>query len=61
MSYRSIDDEDGINSEVHQLVSELQQDAERLNIAVDQSDATTEIKHLVAALADKINGLASLM
>lgn len=60
MSYR-INDEDGINSEVHQLVSELQRDAERLNIAVDQSETTTEIKHMVAALADKINGLASLV
>jgi len=61
MSYRTNDDEDGINSEIHQLVSELQQDAERLNIAVDKSDTAIEIKHMVSALADKIDGVASLM
>ncbi|QQX90896.1 hypothetical protein IGS75_12230 [Gluconobacter sphaericus] len=61
MSYRTNDDEDGINSEIHQLFFELQRDAEQLNIAVDKSGADTEIKHMVAALADKIDGLASLM
>ena len=61
MSYRTNDDEDGINSEIHQLVSELQQDAERLNIAVDKSDTAIEIKNMVSALADKIDGVASLM
>ena len=60
MSYRT-NDEDGINSEIHQLVYELQRDAERLNIAVDKSGTAIEIKHMVAALADKIDGLASLM
>ena len=61
MSYRTNDDEDGINSEIHQLVFEIQRDAEQLNIAVDKSGTDTEIKHMVAALADKIDGLASLM
>ena len=61
MSYRTNDDEDGINSEIHQLVSELQRDAERLNIAVDKADIAAEIKHMVSALADKIDGVASLM
>jgi len=60
VSYRS-NDEDGINSEIHQLVSELQRDAEQLNIAVDKADIASEIKHMVSALADKIDGLASLM
>jgi len=61
MSYRSNDDESGINSEIHQLVSELQRDAERLNIAADKADIPAEIKHMVGALADKIDGLASLL
>ena len=60
MSYRT-NDEDGINSEIHQCVSELQRDAERLNIEVDKADIAAEIKHMVSALADKIDGLASLM
>lgn len=61
MSYRINHDEDGIKSEIRQLVSELQRDAERLNITVDKSETAIEIKHMVAVLADKIDGLASLI
>lgn len=49
------------NSEVRELIGELQTDAERLNITADKSDAPEDLKHMIAALADKIDGLASLI
>ncbi|GEM18101.1 MULTISPECIES: hypothetical protein [Gluconobacter] len=55
------DDENGIDSEIQELMSELQNDAERLSTATEKSGAPDEIKHMVAALADKIDGLASLV
>ncbi|GBR43333.1 hypothetical protein [Gluconobacter roseus] len=61
MRYDEANDEDGVGSEIQELASELQSDAERLNIATDKSDVPDEIKHMVAALADKIDGLASLL
>ncbi|AQS90552.1 hypothetical protein A0U94_05785 [Gluconobacter albidus] len=60
MSYRSNNDEDGINSEIRQTISELRSDVEQLNITVDKSEVSVDIKHMVSALADKIDGLASL-
>ena len=58
---RNDNDEDGIGSEIHELMSELQSDAERLNIAADKSSTPDDIKHMIAALSDKIDGLASLV
>ncbi|MQR99313.1 hypothetical protein [Gluconobacter aidae] len=55
------DDENGIDSEIQELMLELQNDAERLNDATEKSGAPDEIKHMAAALADKIDGLASLV
>lgn len=49
------------DSEVRKLINELQNDAERLNIRADRSDAPDDLKHMIAALADKIDGLASLI
>ncbi|MFT8522104.1 hypothetical protein [Gluconobacter oxydans] len=56
----SYDDAD-TDSEILELLGELQADAERLNIAADKSDVPEDLKHMIAALADKIDGLASLI
>lgn len=57
MSY----DENEVDSEIRNLVRELQNDAEQLNIMTDKSNASEDLKHKIAALADKIDGLASLI
>ncbi len=56
----SYDDTD-TDSEILELLGELQADAERLNITADKSDVPEDLKHMIAALADKIDGLASLI
>lgn len=61
MRHNQDNNEDDIGSEIQKLVCELQNDAERLNIATDKSNTPSEIKHMVAALADKIDGLVSLV
>ncbi|WP_336947259.1 hypothetical protein [Asaia sp. HN010] len=58
---RHDNDESGINAEIRELMGELSDDVERLNIAADQSSTPDEIRHMIAALADKISGIASLM
>lgn len=58
---RRHDDEDGTQTELHSLVSELQRDADRLNRAIQRDSLSEELKHMAAALADKIDGLASLI
>ncbi|WP_025841386.1 hypothetical protein [Asaia platycodi] len=55
------DDESGIQAEINELMSELRIDVERLNIAADSSATPDDIKHMIAALADKISGISSLM
>ncbi|MFT8328157.1 MULTISPECIES: hypothetical protein [Gluconobacter] len=57
MSY----DDNDTDSEILELLGELQADAERLNITADKSDVPENLKHMIAALADKIDGLASLI
>lgn len=57
MSY----DDNDTDSEILELLGELQADAERLNITADKSDVPKNLKHMIAALADKIDGLASLI
>ncbi|GAN90428.1 hypothetical protein [Gluconobacter thailandicus] len=57
MSY----DENGTDSEIRELVRELQTDAEQLNIMMNKSGASEDLKHMIAALADKIDGLTSLV
>ncbi|MBF0860386.1 hypothetical protein HKD24_14465 [Gluconobacter sp. LMG 31484] len=54
-------DDNGTELEIQKLIGELQNDAERLNITADKSDAPDDLKHMIAALADKIDGLASLV
>jgi len=53
-------DENGIQSEIRELIHELQSDAERLNVAASKASIPDELKHMIAGLADKIDGLASL-
>jgi len=55
------DDEDGTQAEIRELVVEVKNDVERLNIAADQLEVPDDIKHMIASLADKISGIASLM
>jgi len=55
------DDESGIQAEINELMGELRIDVERLNIAADSSSTPDDIKHMIAALADKISGISSLM
>lgn len=54
-------DDTDTDSEILELLGELQADAERLNITADKSDVPEDLKHMIAALADKIDGLASLI
>ena len=53
------DEEDGIGSEMHELMTELQNKEERLNIAADKSGIPNEGTHMITALANKIDGLVS--
>jgi len=54
-------DENGVKSEIRELIQELQSDAERLNIAATKSSIPDDFKHMIAGLADKIDGIASLI
>jgi len=54
-------DENGIQSEIRELIYELQNDAERLNVAAAKSTIPDDFKHMIAGLADKIDGVASLI
>jgi len=54
-------DENGIQSEIRELINELQSDAERLNVAATKASIPDDLKHMIASIADKIDGVASLI
>ncbi|GBR02394.1 hypothetical protein ACFFGF_05380 [Asaia lannensis] len=58
---RSHDDEDGMFSEIRSLITELQNDADRLNAAASAENIDEGIQQQIAGLADKIDGLQSLL
>lgn len=58
---RNHDDEDGMYSEIKALITELQNDADRLNTAASAENIDEGIQQQIAGLADKIDGLQSLL
>jgi len=58
---RDTQEDDALQTEIRLLVEEIQSDAEKLNIVADRSAINDDLKHAIASLADKINGLHSLI
>ncbi|ACI51693.1 conserved hypothetical protein [Gluconacetobacter diazotrophicus PA1 5] len=54
------DNDDGVRTQLQGLISELQTDIEKVAVLLDQTQASDDVKHLIASIADRLDGVADL-
>ncbi|GBQ28624.1 hypothetical protein HLH34_05090 [Gluconacetobacter azotocaptans] len=57
--YRNEND-DAVRAQLQILISELQADVEKMAVLLDQTQASDDVKHLMASIADRLDGVADL-
>ncbi|CAP55165.1 hypothetical protein GDI1222 [Gluconacetobacter diazotrophicus PA1 5] len=49
-----------MRTQLQGLISELQTDIEKVAVLLDQTQASDDVKHLIASIADRLDGVADL-